>query len=202
MKGHSVPCAVCGVMMLGDGFQLECTDCHGVYHLGAECSGITRSVFKNMTVSVRALWKCQSCKTLMNTSATTGEASELGNLLAELKKINERVACLPDIKEKVGLIVPIQEKVNMIESTIGFLSAKYDELVVSDQKHSERLKEQKAKTEALEKNIVQQDAHIRLLTNRIEELEDYSRRQNMEINGLPKQKMRICFMKCPSWQIK
>lgn len=153
---------------------LTCLECGYAYHL-SPCSGISEATFKAKGSALRKIWRCPTCKVVKSRGDSQGakEDSEL-NLAIMLASINGKLDSLMSLKETVSAI----------EKSIQVMSDKYDEVLKDLAEQKRETKHLKKRVETLEQ--IDSGGEIERLRQEVNELERRSRKQNLEIHGIPK----------------
>lgn len=164
--------------------HLTCSDCGYGYHAGP-CSG--ENTVKGKTKnSKNNTWKCQTCLIAKNRGGQSTEKQtpeQVPFLMQELAAINKKLAELMTINAKVDSLMLINDTVDQIEKSTQLMSNQYDEILKKMNEQSKEITDLKKRVEKVEGN--QNDEEISKLKKEVNSLEQYSRRQNLEIHGLP-----------------
>lgn len=185
-----------------DGQCLTCCDCDNGYHLG-KCSGVTKAAFKAYSVIEQSSWNCPTCvvhrkrQTALETSGKTLPTNEeLGKLLSDMNdKLASVVVKIESLEQAMSNQAikndAVLEKldsqkrtVDAVERAMEMLSAKYDEALSTMSRQKQELDQLKKKTCEFEQSMKEKDATIAELRVNVSSLEQYSRRNNVEIRGL------------------
>lgn len=169
--GFTNTCLSCNEALSEKSLKMKCVECEYSYHLGA-CSGIQESTFKTKGESWHSAWRCQTCRISKQRSSKPKKDSDVDVMVA-LAAMNKKLDSLLDLKETV----------NGIEQAIQMLSDKYDGVISRMTQQEMDLKELKKRVERVEQDEAK--AEIRQLKDQINELEWRSRRQNLELHGIP-----------------
>lgn len=190
----------------GDNPGLKCTKCNNLYHIG-KCSGVTKKA-KNAVNPLT--WLCTTCK--LNTqrqrqqgddqiAQTTAEVSDHGQaaIMAQIvqtnKKMTEVLTRIENIEKKLNLQsaqhdttiqkLDNQEKtIESIEKLANLLSEQYDDLIKKMDSLTTVTNDLRKKTKEIEQLAFDNDARIKDLEWAVENMEQYSRRRNIEIHGI------------------
>lgn len=184
-------CLVCQDVVPQDGKYLTCTKCDYAYHLG-KCSGVSAPSFRNRSESFKATWICATCETAERKSGVVATQSESSSFAAQLKTLNDNVASLLPIIGKVNALSELLVTVGNIETSMKFLSEKYDSVLTKVEKQDSDIAALKKRVDRIESGTSPAIRQIRLDLN---EMEQYSRRQNLEILGLAKEEHEDLFEK-------
>ncbi|XP_070392637.1 uncharacterized protein [Dermacentor albipictus] len=178
-------CLTCNEELSEDAVFLTCLECHFVYHIGT-CSGVNEAAYKKKTESAKKAWKCPTCKTSKARSNQSGKKTSEepeANLASEIADIRLVLTEVLKIKSKIDALGEIKATVDGIEQFMQEMATKYDEVL-------SKIKQQDADMSALGKRVEKLEARVteqenQELRQQVNELEQYSRRQNLEIVGLP-----------------
>ncbi|KAH9373062.1 hypothetical protein HPB48_019046 [Haemaphysalis longicornis] len=177
-------CQNCNDKINDSDLWLMCCECRRYYHAGA-CSGVTKNACKKKSATAKKSWACATCKSTIHAGSRsegqfTGSETNFASELAEIhRKLNE----LLTIKSKVDALQKIEKTVENIEESVKVMSNKYDEVIA-------KLKHQSDDISNLKKRVVKLEAEARekevdKLKFEVNELDQYSRRLNLEVHGLP-----------------
>lgn len=146
--------------------EVKCHNCLMYYHF--HCAGVKEATYNRKKADQKTQWKCASCKNIEN-KQNSGE----DNLIV-LKSINVKLEKLESIADDM----------KNIKDTIEFLTNKYDELM-------EEFNDYKTKTIQNERQISQLKSEnaflhrgLTMAQDQINSLEQYNRRDNVEIHGV------------------
>lgn len=166
-----VKCSVCKVNIANKQLKIECSDCGGVSH--ANCVNLSKSDVEYI-LEEKQIWRCSSCSKskresmALETSLDEGKASmmEVISMLNEAKEDRKRLEnelgkSLNSCHEK------IEENMKLIES------------------QTKRLEEYFNKTEQLTEENKSLKVRVNSLEEKIEDNEQYSRLNCVEIQGVP-----------------
>lgn len=178
-------CLSCHEKLSDDEVFLSCAECEYNYHIGA-CSGVNQANYKKKSEIAKKTWKCATCKTSQarGSSQGTTKQKEAGlDLAKEIADIQSKLATVLEMKSKLDNIEAIMTTVGCIESSVKAMSDKYDEVLTRMETQSADITGLKKRMEKLEEKV--DDQETKKLRQEINNLEQYSRQQNMEIHGLP-----------------
>lgn len=191
-------CGVCNKMLPKDGRVMTCSECNASLHVSKKCSGIADTTFVSMGTAKRETWKCKRCQSprgaKSRNSASESESEPSGI------KASEASVTLAQIKESVDALLPLHAKVDSLlalkptmeelltmkntikemENAVEHFSKQYDVLIEKVKAAEKVEKEMKRLTTT----VAEQDKRIQELQSSMNELEQYSRRSNMEVHGL------------------
>lgn len=176
-------CLVCNELLPVDGALLFCVECGFSYHLGS-CSGVAESTFKSKGDSFKESWRCSTCR---KSKTRGGHGSQKQKqdpeITAQLAEINRKLASLLPLREKVDTLLSVKETVVKIEQSMQHLSDKYDEILANVEKNGKEICDLRNRIGTLEAS--NSAAELKHLRNEVNNLDQYGRRQNLEIHGLP-----------------
>lgn len=163
-------CRTCNEALPPDGRALKCCECEYVYHLG-DCSGWSEATFKGKNEAARRSWRCVSCRaTKSKGGGRLGSDSDIARTLA-------------DIVQKLDALAGLPAQVIEVKQSIELMSQKYDEVVKTQAEHEAEIRGLKQRVGKLECKFAKQD--VPSLQAAVNDLEWRSRKQNLEIYGIP-----------------
>jgi hypothetical protein len=154
-------CARCNETLPRDGEFVTCKGCSSDAHF--ECSGLRESTYRGMSNQKKNEWRCINCRTGKNRT-TSVSTIECTNVQDTIQQINKKLEILMEMNNKIE---DVQKHVTSI---------------------TEELKIYKEKVIKLEKIIENKERAIESLESRVMSLEQYSRKNNIEIIGVDKTK--------------
>lgn len=165
-------CTKCNESLPDDGSSLTCVVCDYPYHWGI-CSGITDAT-KN-TKTFRRTWRCQTCVTVQSR----------GGHSTQPKKDTEVdvLGLLAVMNKKLDSLLTLKETVDGIERSVQLMSDNYDEVLKRINQQDRDVKDLRKRVEVIEGNI--NGPMIGQLQRDVNELEWRSRKQNLEVHGIP-----------------
>lgn len=168
-------CFTCMQSFVKDNPFVACTKCSNFYHAG-KCSGVTKTTLKAFTDTERDSWVCSTCNLNKSRTHQTPSASEpsLSAILQEIMKNGQKMSSL-------------MEKMESLETKMNVLSNKHDELALHVERNTTALEEVTKHVSALDASDKTHTIEIQQLSTQINDLEQYTRRNNVEIRGLPLQ---------------
>lgn len=197
-------CIVCFLPVPSDGKFLSCASCKLSYHLGQSCSGVSDGTFTAMGHAKRDKWKCRTCRSGDSRSGAVGGFSQDDNdgVAAQLAAINTKLQSLLSLKDSVDSLLSLPAKVDQllelrpaveslkgtvkeVESSIQFLSAKYDSVVATATANERTIHDLQSETTSLKETVSEQTRFIHSLQGELNDSEQYSRLSNLEVHGLP-----------------
>lgn len=176
-------CIACDEPLPKNDALMCCAECEFSFHLGA-CSGVSKSAFKKKSTASKETWTCLTCKKAKARSDPVGEdpkssnEKDDGNTLAE---ISRKLSVLMTLHAKVDTLIEMKNTVDGIERSVQVMSDQYDELLTEVKQQKKEISDLKKRIERVETSG---DAEVQQLRREVNELEQYSRRQNIEVHGL------------------
>lgn len=166
----SVNCSVCCVVVEGDS---DCVRCAG--NCGSVCH---RSCVPQKTRGAKKDWACESCKPDRDTSSL-GSNKSVSTTITKEFILNTIEAFKKEIMGKIST-----ENSSLRES-LSFLN----DAVEENNKLMESVTQELKKTQEVNKQLLKENADLRSnmtsMEIRVRNLEQYSRKQNLEIDGVP-----------------
>lgn len=181
-------CISCNELLPEDGSFAKCAECDDCYHFDS-CSDAS----KGKGEGSKKTWKCESCstsKTRSGKSRTKRDADvgktlqEINKKLSELMTVKENVDSLMTMKEKVDTLMTVKTTVDSIESSVQMMSDNYDEVLKEMKQQSKDIADLKRRVVKIETDNDSQE--VQKLKQEVNRLEQYNRRHNLEIHGLPR----------------
>ncbi|CAN8028405.1 unnamed protein product [Ixodes persulcatus] len=161
-------------------------DCEYAYHLGA-CSVVSGSTFKSRGENAKKTWRCPTCRTSKSRGAQAQSKDKrepelyFGKLLLEM---NNKLGDLVTIREKVDSLMSVKDTVSNIEKKVQELSDKYDQVLAQMKEQSKEISDLKKRVSNVETQSSTEE--VKRLKLEVNSLEQYSRRQNLEIHRFPR----------------
>ncbi|XP_077500056.1 uncharacterized protein LOC144110852 [Amblyomma americanum] len=114
-----------------------------------------------------------------------------------LMEINKKLCELPEIKQKLDILFQVKETVESMEKSVQHLSDQYDEVLAKMQLQSTEIVTLSKRVEKIEAQIQSENTNPEIceLRQQINSLEQYSRRNNLEVHGLAQTKNENLFQK-------
>lgn len=177
-------CFACQVALPENGPVMSCCDCEYEYHLGA-CSGIRDATFKTMNDASKQNWRCTTCKTTKarGSQSRKKKGDQDSDITEELAEINRKLSEFLSIHEKVEALMGIRDTVLGIEHSIQLMSDKYDDLLSQIKSQGKDITDLKKRVKQVEENNSADE--IKKLREELNDLQQYSRRQNLEVHNVP-----------------
>lgn len=169
----SSDCGICGKPLNNDDSEqkIKCSGiCNNYFH--SRC--IQEDVRGTKTRSFRD-WKCEVCRSVVYASPKSEMkcASELTKLLEDFKK------------QMLGEMKSTRSEINGLANSMQFFSDKMDESTNLMKEIREELAAVKKENESLRVKNAALNSEVSSLKDRVRSLEQYSRKNNVEISGIP-----------------
>jgi regulator of replication initiation timing len=181
-------CGSCQEKLPKTGDFAVCSGCGNGLHLDS-CS-IKRRTWNSLGQSGQATWVCSTCRKSKKSSSSTKQDNESDE--------DEATASNPDsdlevsslgvqraILAKVTSLMDMKGKLDSIETSMKFLADKYDSILKEVNSLRTENKSLKAELEALKVKESASSETISKLGTDLADLDQYGRRFNLEIHGLP-----------------
>lgn len=191
----SSSCAECSELLPPDGKFLTCCKCEAGYHPRKSCSAVTESAYSKMTAAKRENWKCQTCRNDSGKQSETvsdrgdDPSSQLSAVNSKLDSLTTTIEALvrtvQDLVDFKTAVQDVASNVQEVKENIGTLSSKYDSVFSTVTTNQTELATLRNEVESLTLTVLSQNEQIGKLTKEMNELEQYNRRCNFEIHGLP-----------------
>lgn len=107
------------------------------------------------------------------------------NLAKEIGEIHRKLSLLLTMKSQVDALEGVAATVCGIERSVQEMSSKYDEVLAEMKRQSADMSSLRKRVEKLEAQTNEQE--VELLKQEVNNLDQYSRRLNLEIHGLAEQ---------------
>lgn len=167
-----------------DGF-LECNECNFKYHLGT-CAGVTETSLRGKKPGFIETWKCQTCKGAKVRTRSTLEdkptKDDTPDVQQQLTQIMGMLKVLAPLKQQVDELVTMKQTVMDIEKSVQTMSDNYDEVLKKMKEHDSEIKVLRKRVNELEKE--RKTDETAQLKKEINRLEQYGRKNNLEVHGL------------------
>lgn len=195
-------CIVCFKPVPSDGCFMTCASCAHVYHLDA-CSGICDRTFRSMGSGKREKWNCRACRnndssisvgsanvamSLVEGDTVSAQLAEINTKLELLYSLKFNVDRLCDLPAKVDDLLSLRPSVDAMKETIKGLQEsvkKCESVMQLVTENDKEVKLLRSEVGSLKETMSNQSAVIEQLQTNINSTEQYSRRFNMEIHGIP-----------------
>lgn len=199
-------CSKCHEPLPVDGRYLICAGCENSYHLGKSCAGVAASTFNSMSSAKREQWLCHLCRTSV-TKSTGGSLEadshiESTSFAAQLAEVNKKIDLLLSLKSSVDSLAQLpakvdelltvksavdamEQSVNEVLKSVAFCSAQYDTLLKQVAEQDATVGELQTEVNSLKSSMSIQSEEIQRLRSELNNSEQFSRRCNLEIHGLP-----------------
>lgn len=167
-------CKLCLSTIKKNQLKINCSDCRSEFH--AKCANISQADL-DFIAEKGTVWRCEQCGLERRKSMRLESSAQEGTLtLDDIMKV------LNEIKE--------EQKKNVIDFNTSYeaLNTKIDESTNIIQIGMTRIEDYVAKIEDLQKENVTLKKKVTLLEARVEDMEQYSRRNCVELQGIPEDK--------------
>lgn len=164
-------CGRCKENLPNEGELAHCRLCNANFHLG-ECSIKVQS-WRGLGKSGQEKWVCFSCRRKEKPKSQTDE--------------DTTETWSQKLSNKIDSLMEMKEAVSKIEKSMEFHSSKYDEILSELKNLREENKELKKDLITMKKKLDKSEESVKCLTERVNGLEQYGRRVNLEIQGVPVQ---------------
>ncbi|KAI4463034.1 l1 transposable element-related [Holotrichia oblita] len=154
---------------------LECSDCHKGYH--AKCAKISLTNLRSLK-SENAYWKCKACRQSSPNQLTIVEDGSGDDMDARGSDLTSILSGIEQLKENM---ITLNDKYDTVIQSVTFCSGK-----ISD--FEQALKKIGEKTKLIDKIMAENkelNTKISSLFARVDEMEQYSRLNNLEFANIP-----------------
>ncbi|CAN8002844.1 unnamed protein product, partial [Ixodes hexagonus] len=205
----SLHCEACLKTISPDGRHMKWSVCAKVYHLGKTCSGIADSTFHAMSPDKKEKWRCKACRPKSNRAGLDGAdvssdeilTSEPTPLAVQILTINQKLDSLLSLKDSVNSLLELPAKVNEllllkpsidlmkasvaeVQTSISSLTAEYNRILATVSVHATVIHDLREEVGDLKTTVSDQANIIQSLQTEMNNAEQRSRLQIMEIRGL------------------
>ncbi|XP_039295014.1 uncharacterized protein LOC120353855 [Nilaparvata lugens] len=153
---------------------IRCDGCNSVYHYS--CAGVARKTQQRKTQEKRNEWRCpQRCRAAREVTGDNRDTESVvsDDLDFDLDSITKTISN-PELKL---VFTCLMKKITTLHDSVKFMSNSFDEVL-------SRVKGNDSKIASLEKRLVIKDKKIEDLEYKLNSIEQYGRRNNIEIFGL------------------
>lgn len=179
-------CVTCNGEIPENSVFVTCSSCENCYHTG-NCSGLSaRSLRRKKADGSLYNWKCKICvpSAEQNDSRPVGPGqSDMTGLANEMAGIREQLGTLLPIVQKIDSLLELKETVADLKGSVEYMSAKYDEVLAGLSKQESEIADIKKRLARVENTPTERE--VSELRRQVNDLEQYGRRQNLEIHGIP-----------------
>lgn len=147
-------CGVCGEDLPKDGLYIECKGCDNELHY--RCANLSAKSYKSMGEAKRLAWRCRGCR-----GSVGGEdkvSSDLQRMFDELKRD--------------------------LETSQEFLAEKYEQLFAKLEETNKVMSTMSTTIKVMAEKLKEKDDIIEDLSARVNHLEQYGRKCNIEFTGV------------------
>lgn len=181
-NGPPEACLSCSKPLPTNGNFLVCSECQLSCHVGG-CSGVSSKVFKKMPREKKAAWRCSTCVSSDSDASSENTECNMPSNAENLSNISEKLELLLPLTLKVDALLGMKVTVDAIEKSVEMLANKYDEFVAKLDKQDKAIADLEGRLGKVEEaNSANETKHLRQELN---QLEQYGRRLNLEIHGIP-----------------
>ncbi|CAH0388279.1 unnamed protein product [Bemisia tabaci] len=160
-------CKVCNAQINTEEVNPRCASCRKYYH--TTCAGLKEENWSARSEGYRANWKCRGCASVVNGSK--------GN--------NDDSSSLQSVKNIIrSELQSFKQDLTEIKNTQDSLMQKITDLTALVEAKEKRIVELEGRIEALSENAVSKDQQIHDLVVRLVNLEQYSRKNSLEISNV------------------
>ncbi|CAN7978726.1 unnamed protein product [Ixodes persulcatus] len=156
-------CIACVKTLSPDAQGIRCSACAHWYHLG-KFAGVTKTKFKEFLGEQIKTWQCATCKMHFTIPSIAVQSVKHDAVIAKLTQQ--------------------ENTVEGIEASMAMMSSQYDEVLRNMKTKEDAIGEIAKKMHKMESVISKQDLKIRELKATVDSVEQYSRRNNVEIHGV------------------
>lgn len=171
-----VSCVKCDVSISGNKDSLQCCECKGLFH--PECSRVlTIENYKKMSAARKSTWKCDSCvgETSSNVSASS-KGEDDSKVMSFLKDLR---------KDMTSQFSTVQSNFNDVKSQIQEVNGRIDTLNTSVSSLFSENEQRQKETKDLKEANDELREDLRYMRQEVLDLQQYTRRNNLEIVGVP-----------------
>lgn len=162
---------------------LLCSECKCSFHIGS-CLAVTDNAYKKKYPAAEKSWTCVTSKSSTRATHCAEAQNETmkKKFTSELAEIHCNLAALLEVKAKVDALSGNKRTVDSIEESMKVMSSMYDEVLA-------QMAQQSADISDLRKRFVKletqdKEKEVEKLQHELNELDQYNRRLNLEVNGL------------------
>lgn len=191
-------CGKCSKVLPAEGKFLVCTECDVGFHFGKNCAGIAENAVSGKGAAKRETWLCRDCRSQNHTAAGVDAApnydslSELSAKIEILLPLKDAISSLvlkvDELLQLKSTVDVLQKSVDSVQETVNFVSGKYDEVIATSATQQATVEQLKSEVHALKSTVSDQAEELASLRKELNNVEQYSRRANLEIHGLPQHK--------------
>ncbi|KAH9367553.1 hypothetical protein HPB48_001645 [Haemaphysalis longicornis] len=210
MSDDALLCLACRKQIAVGSAYLHCSQCKNAYHCG-KCSGITKAVFKAMHTDECNAWTCSTCeihakrqseaKGSPQTDQSTQTVADALSLLTKqgaesLEKLAQLIVRIEGIEKQLCTQNARQEEIQKtlddqtktiegIEKSVEFLGEKYDKILSRLEQAEKAASDVTGLVQELQADVRNKDREIKQIRIALNDAEQYSRRKNIEVHGVP-----------------
>lgn len=169
-----------------------CGVCHQICDLGAtdsfvKCAGVCEKVFHSRCIRTdvegkktrsNKEWKCKDCRNTSSTSSATSSSTAITK--------DFFVTMMEDFKKQIFKELKVfQSEITGLTTSVQFISDKLDSANEFMNKINSEITAVKEENEKLKENNATLTSEVGVLKDRVRSLEQYTRKNNIEISGIP-----------------
>lgn len=158
----------------------KCILCNNSYHF--ECS-ISETSYNKINKNKKT-WKCLICTGGVETRQRASSSTNATNNNITNNEIIDMKMMLHSINNKMTDLDSIKSNIEELIKNFSFLSEKYDVLLTKIDNNNEIIKDQCKTINEIKKSNIVKDQVIKNLSEKVDNLEQYTRNKNIEIVGL------------------
>lgn len=167
-------CKTCLIVIKKNQLKISCSDCNGEFH--AKCVNMTQADI-NYMAEQNTHWRCEPCSSVRRKSLRLDYSLQEGSVTLE------------DIMEMLkGIQEEQKTTVKDFNKSFEALHDKIEERTTALEVKMRLIEEYINETDKLRVENITLKKQVTTLENRIEDLENYSRRNCIEIQGIPEEK--------------
>lgn len=166
-------CSTCDEVLHENEIRVTCSQCTHEYHFG-KCAGIAEKSFKGKSETAKKAWRCQNCRSSVQSDSCRDETNTDADIRAILVSINQKLESLP----------PLVARVETMEQSVEHMSESFEELKKTIGKQENEIKMLRKQVQELEKRDGESQSVQAQLRREVNELEFRNRQLNLEIHGI------------------
>ncbi|CAN8019773.1 unnamed protein product [Ixodes persulcatus] len=179
-------CIACVKTLSPDAQGIMCSACAHWYHLG-KCAGVTKTKFKEFIGEQIKAWQCATCKMHFTRQASADKDSNESSQSNKNGDQPQLAKLMTQLTSMSTILTEVLNRMDAMEKSIAVQSVKHDAVIAKltqQEKTVEGIEANRQKMHKMESVILKQDLKIRELKATVDSVEQYSRRNNVEIHGV------------------
>lgn len=172
----SSTCSSCASTIQESVPRAICTECNCAYHFG-QCAGVKEKSFQAKPPDSKKTWRC--CKCRAGKAPVTGKEENGSDSESDIRKT------LAAILGKLESLPELTKKVDQIEQSVQHMSKKFDDFERQVSRQENEIKALKKRVAELEEKDDMTQVVQAQLQQDVNDLENRSRKLNLEIHGIP-----------------